>query len=700
MRISTMTRRAVLPLLALALAAANAVPLHARVPYDTYTQDQYGRALPTPPAYAPEAVIGGDIYIADEGGEAVHSPLKQPKGLFVDARDHIYVADTDNHRIVQFDENGGFLRAITLPESPFRQPQGVFVTDDAIYVADTGNERIVRLDRDGRLVREYRRPDSPYLTDSFTFSPTNVVVDDRGFLYVVVSGSYQGLLQLDPEGGFRGFFGTNTTEATWMDRLRRLLYTKEQLSRQVRLLPATIRNIEIDRNGYIYTVSGTAGEQIKKLNIRGDNLWAGKHFGVSPPDSATDVFEPVLSDIAVDRYGNVTVIDPSLNIVMQYDPDGELLFYWTGRVTPGMPQLGLNQSPVAVAANSRNELLILDDALNVIQRFKPTRFGEAVHAAHSLTQDGRYAESEAYWNEVLKLNARYAPGYKGLAYAAFYRGDYARAMELFRLAGDAEGYSDSFWQIRMAWFQRYFAWIANAAVVLFIAYMLATGLRKRFGWKRRPLRRPAHGRSDVLLGQLKHALTILRHPLDGFSDLRYANMGGYRSALMLLGLTVAVMLIRGYYTSFTFDPLPAAERHAGTETAIFLLIWLSWVVCHYLIGSIFRGEARFRDVFVGGAYSLVPIALLGLPLAVASHVLTLNEASIYYAFENAMMVWTGLLVFWKIQSLQNYSFGETIVTICLTAMAMLLMWVLIFIILGLSRDLLDFVHTIYLEVTM
>src|SRR5690625_5553101 len=72
---------------------------------------------------------------------------------------------------------------------------------------------------------------------------------------------------------FHGFYGTNITEVDLMDRIRNIFYTKEQLSRQIRLLPNPIRNISIDKNGYVYTVSNDEAEQIKKLNIRGANQW-------------------------------------------------------------------------------------------------------------------------------------------------------------------------------------------------------------------------------------------------------------------------------------------------------------------------------------------------------------------------------------------------------------------------------------------
>lgn len=703
MHVYRIQSKIVLALVCLMALAVFPLSAAAEVPYTTFTKDSYDRTIYTQPAYAPSRVIARDIYVTDDKGEKTYSPLKRPQDVYIDSKDEIYISDTDNNRIVHFSAQGEVIRVLTIPDSPLNQPQGIFVADNGdMYIADTGNKRIVRLNKDGELVQQFARPKSRFINDSFIYEPTNMVVDSRGFLYVVSNGSYQGIVQLDPNGDFYGFFGTNATETSWMDKIRAAFYTKEQLSRQVRLLPSTIRSIDLDSDGYVYSVSGSSTEQVKKLNIRGDNMWKNLSFGRKVQNSSSSPSERVLSDITVDRDGNLTVIDKTDNVVLQYDSSGNLLFYWTGPVAVGTPQVGINQSPVAVATNSKNELFILDDALNLIQVFKPTEFGSAVHHAYSLTQQGKYQESESYWNQVVKLNALYSPAYKGLAQAAFYKGDFERAKQLYELAGDSAGYSNSYWQIRLQWFQRNFPLLANMVVIIAAAWMVWSKVKRRLRLNFSSNRglRVKKWKDFQLVRQLKHALFILKHPLEGFSDLRFLNRGGYISAVILLLTVVVMLLVKTYYTSFSFNPIPVADQSSSSILTIFAVTWLSWVVCNYLIGAIYQGEARFKDVFVGSSYALVPVAMLGLPLALLSNVMTMSEASIYHALETGMAIWSGLLFFWNIQSLQNYSFGETIVNVLLTAFAMIVLWVLIFIFFGLSSELLNFTYTIYQEVTM
>jgi tetratricopeptide (TPR) repeat protein len=687
----------------------------ADTPFDTFSVDGFGRTIFTQPAYEPEGVIARDIYMVDENGEKIYSPLNKPQDLFIDQQDDIYIADTGNNRIVHLDKGGKLVRFLTVPESPLKEPSGVFITDNGdIYIADTGNKRVIRLNKEGNMIQEFLRPESKYINQKFVYEPINMIVDRRGFVYVVSRGTFQGIIQFYPDGGFYGFYGTNVSEVSLMDRIRKVFYTKEQLARQVRLLPNPIRNVEIDKNGYIYTVSKDKSEEIKKLNIRGENQW--KEFSFSENVNVSFLREDStvkeegqagvstdLTDVTVDENGIVTVADKANALVTQFNQNGELLFFWGAPSTSGTAQIGVNQSPVALDTNSENKIFILDDSLNLVQVLVPTQFGKTVQDAYILTQEGKYVESEKYWSEIVRQNALFTPAYTGLARAAFYREDFEKSKELYKLAGDDQGYSDSFWQLRLNWFQSNFTYLANAFVVIGLTSIAGVQYRrksKRKSVKDSFLKKLKWLKEIKLLEQLKHAFYILRHPLDGFADIRYRNKGGYTSAIIILLMVIVMVLVKMYFTSFTFQPVAVGSINIDSILTVSTTVWVSWVICHYLIGSIKQGQARFKDVFVGSAYALFPVLLLGIPLAVLSNLMSLNESSIYGFFNVLMIIWSAALFFWMIQALQNYSVGETIITSLLSMFSMIMLWVLVFIVIGLSSETIDFFLTLYREVTM
>lgn len=561
----------------------------AEVMYGSYTKDSYDEVIWVQPPTYPIDIIGDRLFEEnpDNPTEQQFSPLNNPRDVFIDDNDHIYVVDTGNDRIVHFDKSGELIRFITVADNPLSKPEGLYVTDSGeIYVADTGNKRVVHLNPEGEFIREFLKPESRFIPESFKYDPIKLVVDKRGYIYIATLGGYQGLLQLDPEGNFQSFYGANRTQFSILDAFKRAVYTREMYSREIAKLPGSISNVTVDEDGFIYTV--TAGnevtrEQIKKLNINGDNMLdrqakkqtAKKSYGETLPWDAPVtplLTEPQLIDIAVDADGNMTAIDSNYKYINQYDSVGNLLFFWGGPFQSNTTQLGRVKNPIAIDINSDNDMFILDAQDNVLHVFRQSEFGTAVYAANRLTTEGRYEESEGPWSEVLRLNAQYTPAILGLAKAAFKKGEYERARELFYEAGDQKGYSDAFWQIRLLWFQKHFSWLASTiligAVVLLVLEKATRNTSVRIRWRNR--QRSKH----PLIMQLKHAFYILKHPIDGFTAIRYEQKGSYPSAFILLALVCVSLVISRVYTSFSFNKVVVDHINAVTIISQFFLVWI------------------------------------------------------------------------------------------------------------------------------
>ena len=105
---------------------------------------------------------GGDGSWGEGVGE-----FNSPRGICTDAQGTIYVADDVNHRIVKLaNDDGRFLAIFGKPGGPnsgwgtgpgeFKLPYGCAVDDrDHLWVADTNNNRVVELTTDGSFVRNW-----------------------------------------------------------------------------------------------------------------------------------------------------------------------------------------------------------------------------------------------------------------------------------------------------------------------------------------------------------------------------------------------------------------------------------------------------------------------------------------------------------------------------------------------------------------
>jgi len=129
-----------------------------------------------------------------------------------------------------------------------------------------------------------------------------------------------------------------------------------------------------------------------------------------------------------------------------------------------------------------------------------------------------------------------------------------------------------------------------------------------------------------------------------------------------------------------------------------VLIFGLWNAANYLVSTISDGEGRVRDVIIGSAYSLFPYALIVLPVAVISNVLTLNEEFIYTFSLNIMWAWTGIMFFIMVKEIHNYTFSETVKNVLLTIFTMALFVLAGYILYVLFNQLFDFVSAIVQEI--
>lgn len=114
--------------------------------------------------------------------------FNDPQGLTLDSSGDAIIADSGNNRlqVLHFDgTNLSFLRSITVGLS---YPAGVVTYGaDYIVVADTGNSRVKVLDDEGNLVAEYEGPNDGNV-GAFD-QPRNIVVDGAGNIVVADTGN-------------------------------------------------------------------------------------------------------------------------------------------------------------------------------------------------------------------------------------------------------------------------------------------------------------------------------------------------------------------------------------------------------------------------------------------------------------------------------------------------------------------------------
>ncbi len=454
-------------------------------PYDSYNYDRWGEAVPSQAGFSAERSVSG----FDLGVGALDSP----SDLFCD-HDHIfYIADTGNNRIIaansELSETLRVYDSFTMPdgsETRLNKPMGVFVSaeNDFIYIADSDNARVLISDKDGNVQGEIKKPTSEVYDSKRTFLPQKVIADKAGNVYVVLGNITTGAAMFAPDGSFTGFYGANRVEPTAKivsNYIRSIFMSDEKKAHRKRTVPTGITSFDIDGD-FIFTCTASSTQTtdtVKKLNAAGKNIFAdlALSFGDFEPvydTSQNKLLSPAIVDIDVAEDGCINCLDFTTGRVFQYDEDCNLLFI-TGTLAK---QTGGFDHAEAVESLD-NDLYVLDSSKDTVTVFRETSFGKAVHKAAALYNAGYYEEALEPWQDVLKRDGNYHRAYIGIASALLRKGDYKGAMKYAKLSDAGDIYNKAFEGYRREFLKEHFTAIAAGLAAVTAGAFVWGRIRKK-----------------------------------------------------------------------------------------------------------------------------------------------------------------------------------------------------------------------------
>lgn len=449
-------------------------------PYESYNYDRWGEAIPSQAGYTAERAVSG----FDLGIEAMDSP----SDIFYAFDGNFYIVDTGNNRIIavngEFDEVVRVYDSFKMPdgsETTLQKPMGIYISaeNQLMYIADSENARVLICDLDGNAVSEITKPDSEIYGQKRTFFPQRVVADKAGNVYAVLQNITTGAAMFSPNGEFTGFYGSNRVQSTAGSNDG---ISAKKRARRVRNVPTAITSFDIDGD-FIFTCSSSSTQTtdtVKKLNAAGKNIFADMEltFGDYKPLYDTSKYNlpvPAIVDVDIAEDGNINCLDSATGRIFQYDEDCNLLFIIGTKAN----QVGGFKQ--AAALESKDDKLYVTDTLkNTVTIFAETEFGKIVHEASALHNGGYYEEALEPWLEVLKRDGNYRRAYLGVAAAKLRSGEYREAMKYAKLADAGGIYNKAFEGYRRDFIKANFEWI-----IFGIALLIAVFFALRYSLKRR-----------------------------------------------------------------------------------------------------------------------------------------------------------------------------------------------------------------------
>ncbi len=630
-----MKRILILALCVCVLLGAAATAFAANATTYTYVILSNGEWMRTQDAYVPNYVTMHEMH------------LLQPEDFCI-TPDKIYIADTGNGRIVVSDRQTGEFSEFGAEQ--LRSPSGICLSENGLlYVADRGLSSVEVFDLTGAHVKSFGRPTEPTYGSQTQYTPTKIAVDPEGLMYVVSTGSYDGIVQMSAEGAFLGYFGYNNNPTSLGDWLIDRFFTDAQKQKLLNKIPYSFRNLDMDTDNLLYTVTMTAsGNALKKHDVAGNNLF---------PSNMYD--EKNFVDLCVGSYGQIYGVTET-GLIYEYDSEGNLLFS-LGGLTASKELVGLFTKVSAMDCDEAGNLYVLDQERGLMHTFTPTAFADSVHTALDAYYAGQYEQSRQIWQSVRQISGSCQMVENGLGNCAFQQHDYETAAYYYKLAENREGYSDAYWQIRNVQLAGIIPWALAAVAVFLILY---------FFFKYRLSDSLPQLKPNRYVQNLMMVFSAIRHPINTFESIRWEDKGDYLTATILYALLYLVFVCNYVLRGFVVSTANTQNTSLLFVTLIFLVPVALFLGCNFLVGEINESKARFRDLYIGLAYCGSPF-LVTMPFAILiSHVVTLNESRILAMASLAVYVWCAILLVIFLKEVHRYMLRTVFTNLAITVFLM------------------------------
>lgn len=204
-------------------------------------------------------------------------------------------------------------------------------------------------------------------------------------------------------------------------------------------------------------------------------------------------------------------------------------------------------------------------------------------------------------------------------------------------------------------------------------------------------------RFDLDLPAWKWPFYVMRHPFEGFEDVRWKK--AYNSGIALLLVlalflvTVGDRLMTGFLFKTNFDKVFNVVPLFSSSVIIFFV----WVIGNWSLCTLFDGEGTMKQILCVTAYSLLPYIITKAICIFASNFLIRSEAGFLDIIMYLGLAWSFVLIISGIKVVHQYSMPKTLLAIAFTLLAMLIIVLVAILLITLFQQVYVFGYSIYTE---
>ena len=193
---------------------------------------------------------------------------------------------------------------------------------------------------------------------------------------------------------------------------------------------------------------------------------------------------------------------------------------------------------------------------------------------------------------------------------------------------------------------------------------------------------------------------VLLHPYDGFEALSYYKRGSSLLSGIIILLFFLSTLIERRSLAFRFNYYSVENTNVFLVfISTFFLVCMA-VVANWALSTLWDGKATFRMIWIVFGYSLCPYVAGILARTLISHLCTVEEGTLLSIMITGCVIWSGLVLWFGMLQAQEFTIGKNMACLIGTAVGMVLILFLCFLILLLFQQLFAFLSSIVDEVML
>jgi DNA-binding beta-propeller fold protein YncE len=420
--------------------------------------------------------------IGQEGRES--GQFRQPGAVVVDDMGRLYVADTYNHRIQVFLQDGRFLRAFGLEGAQpgaLSRPKGLaWGPNHLLYVADTGNHRIQAFDEHGDAVMSLGSfGNQPGQLNA----PEGISVDAENTLYIADTQNHR-VQKLAPNGTYLlSWGGSGSGKGEFLG-------------------PSDLR---VDREGRVLVVD-TQNHRVQAFTRDGQYLWQIGKAGRGPAEFDSP------RGLATDDQGHLYVADTGNGRVQIFDRAGRYLAH-VGHLGKGRGEF---YYPAALWIDSQQTLYVADSINHRVQIFGYFPAMAQLEHGWQAFETAHVEAALQAWGEAFRLDPTLAEALYGSGLAYAHQGHVDRAIAQFTAALALQS---SYAEARWALYRAYAVKLRLPLLVVSLIVSASAGTMVVRRLRRRVLRERARrlleeGRRSETIATYERLLQLNRHDLE------------------------------------------------------------------------------------------------------------------------------------------------------------------------------------------